>query len=144
MDYLESEQNREIGALIFKWMCKLKLKKCVQIAKLRVNLSESSFKHSYWTVAQMVTHHTVNGCNFVPGDMLGSGTQSGPEHEEAGSMLELSRGGKEQIVLNNGEKRTFLEDGDKVIMRGWCQADGFNRIGFGSVEGTVLPCQIIS
>ena len=104
-------------------------------------LSESSFKHSYWTVAQMVTHHTVNGCNFLPGDMLGSGTQSGPAHEEAGSMLELSRGGKEQITLSNGEKRTFLEDGDKVIMRGWCQTDGFNRIGFGSVEGTVLPAK---
>ena len=119
----------------------------IETAKMREEnqpaskVSESSFKHSYWTVAQMVTHHTVNGCNFLPGDMLGSGTQSGPEHEEAGSLLELSRGGKESIKLNNGEERKFLEDGDTVIMTGWCEAEGFNRIGFGSVEGTILPAK---
>jgi fumarylacetoacetase len=104
-------------------------------------VSTSSFKHSYWTVAQMVTHHTVNGCNFMPGDMLGSGTQSGPTHEEAGSLLELSRGGKEKITLSNGEQRSFLEDGDNVIMRGWCEKEGFARIGFGSVESTVLAAK---
>jgi fumarylacetoacetase len=139
LDYLESTQNREMGALDIQMDVLLETEQMRSKSEAASKLSQSSFKHSYWTVAQMVTHHTVNGCNFLPGDMLGSGTQSGPEHEEAGSMLELSRGGKEQIVLNNGEKRTFLEDGDKVIMRGWCQTDGFNRIGFGSVEGTVLP-----
>ena len=83
----------------------------------------------------------VHSRNFLPGDMLGSGTQSGPEHEEAGSLLELSRGGKQSITLSNGEERKFLEDGDTVILRGWCEAEGFNRIGFGSVEGTVLPAK---
>jgi fumarylacetoacetase len=141
LDYLESTQNREMGALDIQMDVLLETEQMRSNSEAASKLSQSSFKHSYWTVAQMVTHHTVNGCNFLPGDMLGSGTQSGPEHEEAGSMLELSRGGKEQIVLNNGEKRTFLEDGDKVIMRGWCQTDGFNRIGFGSVEGTVLPAK---
>ena len=104
-------------------------------------VSQSSFKHSYWSVAQMVAHHSVNGCNFMPGDMLGSGTQSGPTHEEAGSLIELSRGAKEKITLNNAEQRCFLEDGDNVIMRGWCEKEGFVRIGFGFVAATVLPAK---
>ncbi|MDP5212982.1 fumarylacetoacetase [Pseudoalteromonas tunicata] len=141
LSYLDSTANREAGAF------DIQMDVLLESAKMRTEgtpaskLSQSSFKHSYWTVAQMVTHHTVNGCNFLPGDMLGSGTQSGPEHEEAGSMLELSRGGKESITLNNGETRTFLNDGDKVIMRGWCEKDGFKRIGFGSVGGTILPAK---
>jgi fumarylacetoacetase len=141
LEYLESSHNREAGAFDIQMDVLLESEKMRSEGTAPSKLSESSFKHSYWTVAQMVTHHTVNGCNFIPGDMLGSGTQSGPEHEEAGSMLELSRGGKETIELSNGEERKFLEDGDKVIMRGWCEADGFNRIGFGSVEGTVLPAK---
>ncbi|WP_105167057.1 fumarylacetoacetase [Pseudoalteromonas sp. T1lg23B] len=141
MAYLESTRNREAGAFDIQMDVLLETEKMREAQQPATKLSESSFKHSYWTVAQMVAHHTVNGCNFQPGDMLGSGTQSGPEHEEAGSLLELSRGGKEAITLANGEERKFLEDGDKVIMRGWCEADGFNRIGFGSVEGTVLPAK---
>ncbi|KZN38967.1 fumarylacetoacetase [Pseudoalteromonas luteoviolacea S2607] len=141
MSYLESAQNRETGAFDIQMDVLIETDKMRSENAAPSKVSESSFKHSYWTVAQMVTHHTVNGCNFLPGDMLGSGTQSGPEHEEAGSLLELSRGGKESITLSNGEERKFLEDGDKVIMRGWCEADGFNRIGFGSVEGTVLPAK---
>ncbi|MBQ4813065.1 fumarylacetoacetase [Pseudoalteromonas luteoviolacea] len=141
MSYLESTQNREAGAFDIQMDVLIETDKMRSENAAPSKVSESSFKHSYWTVAQMVTHHTVNGCNFLPGDMLGSGTQSGPEHEEAGSLLELSRGGKESITLSNGEERKFLEDGDKVIMRGWCEADGFNRIGFGSVEGTVLPAK---
>ena len=74
------------------------------------------------------------------GDLLGSGTQSGPEHKQAGSMLELSHGGKIAFTLSNGEKRMFLEDGDTVIMRGFCQKEGAARIGFGEVTGTILPC----
>jgi fumarylacetoacetase len=141
MDYLESAHNREFGAFDIKMMVQIETEKMRAAGEAPTQVSKSSFKHSYWTVAQMVTHHTVNGCNFQPGDMLGSGTQSGPEHEEAGSLLELSRGGKEKITLANGEQRTFLEDGDNVIMRGWCEKDGFARIGFGSVEGTVLPAK---
>ncbi|TMP20317.1 fumarylacetoacetase [Pseudoalteromonas sp. S2721] len=141
MDYLESAHNRELGAFDIKMDVQIETEKMRAAGEAPTQVSKSSFKHSYWTVAQMVTHHTVNGCNFQPGDMLGSGTQSGPEHEEAGSLLELSRGGKEKITLANGEQRAFLEDGDNVIMRGWCEKDGFARIGFGSVEGTVLPAK---
>ncbi|MCG9733026.1 fumarylacetoacetase [Pseudoalteromonas shioyasakiensis] len=141
MDYLESAHNREFGAFDIKMDVQIETEKMRAAGEAPTQVSKSSFKHSYWTVAQMVTHHTVNGCNFQPGDMLGSGTQSGPEHEEAGSLLELSRGGKEKITLANGEQRAFLEDGDNVIMHGWCEKDGFARIGFGSVEGTVLPAK---
>lgn len=139
LEYLDSKENREQGSFDVTMDVQIETEQMRKDGIEASKVSESSFKHSYWTVAQMVTHHTVNGCNFVPGDMLGSGTQSGPEHIEAGSMLELSRGGKEAITLSNGEQRKFLEDGDKVIMRGWCEADGYARIGFGSVEGTLLP-----
>ena len=82
-------------------------------------LSHSSFRHAYWTLAQMVAHHTVNGCNLRPGDLLGTGTQSGPAPAEAGSLLELSRGGKRARARSpNGEQRRFLEDGDAIILRG--------------------------
>ncbi|MDN3393244.1 MULTISPECIES: fumarylacetoacetase [unclassified Pseudoalteromonas] len=139
MDYLESKANRDQGAFDIQMDVKIQTQKMRSEGHNPTRVSTSSFKHSYWTVAQMVTHHTVNGCNFMPGDMLGSGTQSGPTHEEAGSLLELSRGGKEKITLSNGEHRSFLEDGDNVIMRGWCEKEGYARIGFGSVESTVLP-----
>ncbi len=139
MDYLESKANRDQGAFDIQMDVKIQTEKMRSEGHNPTRVSTSSFKHSYWTVAQMVTHHTVNGCNFMPGDMLGSGTQSGPTHEEAGSLLELSRGGKEKITRSNGEQRSFLEDGDNVIMRGWCEKEGYARIGFGSVESTVLP-----
>ncbi|KPZ54615.1 MULTISPECIES: fumarylacetoacetase [unclassified Pseudoalteromonas] len=141
MPYLESAANREQGAFDIQMDVKIQTQKMRDENHQPTQVSASSFKHSYWTVAQMVAHHTVNGCNFMPGDMLGSGTQSGPTHEEAGSLLELSRGGKEKITLSNGEQRSFLEDGDNVIMRGWCEREGFARIGFGSVESTVLPAK---
>ncbi len=141
MPYLESAANREQGAFDIQMDVKIQTQKMRDENHQPTQVSTSSFKHSYWTVAQMVTHHTVNGCNFMPGDMLGSGTQSGPTHEEAGSLLELSRGGKEKITLSNGEQRGFLEDGDNVIMRGWCEKPGYARIGFGSVESTVLPAK---
>jgi len=86
----------------------------------------------------MVAHHTVNGCNLRSGDMFGSGTQSGPNPDEAGSMLELSNAGSEPITLPNGETRTFLEDGDCITMKGWCKKDGAARIGFGEVSATLL------
>ena len=87
----------------------------------------------------MVAHHTLNGCNLQAGDMLGSGTQSGPHPEQAGSLLELSLNGSKALTLPNGEKRNFLEDGDTVLMRGWCDRPGATRIGFGDCVGTLLP-----
>jgi fumarylacetoacetase len=104
-----------------------------------VRLSRTSFRHAYWTIAQMVAHHTVNGCNLCSGDLLGTGTESGPTHEEAGSLLELTYGGKEPIRLPGGESRTFLEDGDAVTLSGFCEKPGAARIGFGAAVGRVLP-----
>ena len=89
----------------------------------------------------MVTQHSVNGCNLRPGDLLGTGTQSGPEPIEAGSLLELSQAGKQTLTLANGEQRRFLEDGDDVTLRAWCERPGARRIGFGSASGRVLPAR---
>jgi fumarylacetoacetase len=102
-------------------------------------LSHSNFRHAYWNIAQMVAHHTINGCNLQPGDLLGTGTQSGPSPQEAGSLLEFSHGGRQPLPLSNGEQRTFLEDGDAVILRGYCERPGAARIGLGEVRGQVLP-----
>ena len=99
------------------------------------HLSQSSYRDVYWTVAQMITHHTVNGCNLQLGDLLGSGTQSGAEPEQAGSLLELGNGGKKAVILTNGETRTFLEDGDSVTPRAHCARSGYRRIGFGDCQG---------
>ena len=106
-----------------------------------MRLSRSSSSHGYWSLAQMLAHHTEGGCNLRPGDLIGTGTQSGPERGEEGCLLELSWGGREPMRLANGETRTFLEDGDTVIMRGWCERSGHARIGFGQCRGTVLPAR---
>jgi fumarylacetoacetase len=95
----------------------------------------------YWTVAQMVTHHTSNGCDLRPGDLLGTGTISGPGKEERGSILEATEDGKTPIVLASGEERRFLEDGDEVILRARGHKEGYVSIGFGECRGTVLPAR---
>ncbi len=103
-------------------------------------LSRTSFRHQYWTIAQMLAQHTVGGCNLKPGDVCGTGTVSGPTPEEAGALVELSVGGTKPITLaGTGEQRTFLQDGDRVILRGWCEKPGAARIGFGECSGTVQP-----
>ncbi len=102
-------------------------------------LSRTSFKHCYWSMAQMLTHHTEGGCNLRPGDLLGTGTQSGPQQGEQGCLLELGRGGRQPVQLPNGQSRTFLEDGDTVSLRAWGEKPGSPRIGFGECSGTVLP-----
>jgi fumarylacetoacetase len=98
----------------------------------------SNAKFLYWNVCQQLAHHTVNGCNLRPGDLLASGTISGPAPESFGSMLELAWRGTRPIVFPNGEQRAFLLDGDRVTMTAWCQGDGY-RVGFGEVAGKVLP-----
>ncbi len=102
-------------------------------------LSRGSFAQVYWTVAQMVAHHTSSGCNLEIGDLMGSGTVSGPEPESWASLLELSKGGREPIALPTGEERRFLEDGDEVIFRGHCERAGFARIGFGECRAVIAP-----
>ncbi len=108
-----------------------------------VEVSRTSFVHQYWSLAQMVAHHTSGGCNLAPGDLLGTGTISGPSHAEAGCLLELTRGGREplQLPVEGGapQERSFLVDGDAVELRGWCEQPGARRIGFGCNRAVVLP-----
>jgi fumarylacetoacetase len=139
LPYLDSAFNREHGAL------DLTLEVWLQTAAMRaagepaVRLSQSKVvEAAYWTVAQLVTHHTVNGCNLQPGDLFGSGTLSGPAPEQGGSLLELSLGGKQKVALPNGEERAFMQDGDTIILRGHCARAGAARIGLGEVSGTLL------
>ncbi len=108
-----------------------------EIAPLR--LSQTSVAALYWTVAQMIAHHTSNGCNLRVGDLIGSGTVSGPEKSSWGSLLELSARGSEPIAMPSGEKRGFIEDGDEIIFRGFCAKDGYPRIGFGECRAVILP-----
>ena len=103
-------------------------------------IANTNFKHMYWSMMQQLTHHSITGCNMRVGDLMGSGTISGPEKDSRGSLLELTWNTTEPLTLVNGEQRGFLEDGDTVIMRGHCQKDGL-RIGFGEVRGTVLPAK---
>jgi fumarylacetoacetase len=137
--YLDSPESRAAGAIDLQLEAWLETPRMREAGSGPVRLSHTSFRHAYWTVFQMVAHHTVNGCNLQPGDLLGSGTQSGPTLEEAGSLLELSAGGKRPVELPTGESRRFLEDGDCLILRGWCEKAGAARIGFGECRATVLP-----
>jgi fumarylacetoacetase len=98
----------------------------------------SNFRYLYWNLAQQVAHHTINGCNLRPGDLLASGTISGPTPHSYGSLLELAWRGTRPLSFANGEQRSFLQDGDRVTMTGWCQGNGY-RVGFGEVTGKVLP-----
>jgi fumarylacetoacetase len=141
LPYLDSETNRRAGSI------DMTLETWLQTAQMRadgepaVRLMQSNFRDAYWTLAQLVAHHTVNGCNLQTGDLLGTGTQSGPGEGQGGSLLELSKGGKELLRLPNGETRTFLADGDTVILRAFCERAGYARIGLGECAGTVLPAR---
>ncbi|GBU15497.1 fumarylacetoacetase [Polaromonas sp.] len=138
LPYLTCASHQEQGGL------DVALEVLIQTAAMREaglppeRLSQSNYRDAYWTVAQMITHHAVNGCNLQAGDLLGSGTQSGPRPEQAGSLLELSEGGQCPLTLANGESRTFLQDGDAIVLRAHCERKGFRRIGFGDCQGQVL------
>ncbi|RLA58997.1 MAG: fumarylacetoacetase, partial [Epsilonproteobacteria bacterium] len=101
-------------------------------------ISQSNFKHMYWNMSQQLAHHTINGCNILGGDMMGSGTISGPTPDSFGSMLELSWAGSKSITLDDGSERKFIQDGDTVVMKGWSQNENV-RIGFGEVSNKILP-----
>ncbi|WP_050478508.1 fumarylacetoacetase [Herbaspirillum rhizosphaerae] len=141
MAYLDSADLRAHGAFDVQLEVLLQTKAMREAGTPPQRLSLGNFKDAYWTVSQLVAHHTVGGCNLRAGDLLGSGTLSGPAPESAGSLLELTAGGKQSISLANGETRIFIEDGDTVVMRGWAGREGLPRIGFGEVAGTVLPAR---
>lgn len=145
LPYLESQDNRAGGSYNIKletWL----LTKAMKDANLDAfKLMTSNFSEAaYWTIRQLITHHTSNGCNLSSGDLLGTGTLSGPKPEEAGSLLELSNGGKNPIKLPNGEERSFLEDGDTLILKAFCETENAVRIGFGECRGTISPANPIN
>jgi fumarylacetoacetase len=141
LSYLDSPALRQRGAI------DIELEVLIQTAAMRersqsaVRLSRSNYRDAYWTFSQMVAHHSVNGCNLQSGDLLGTGTQSGPDPAQAGSLLELSQGGRQALKLPDGEERRFLQDGDEITLRAWCEREGARRIGFGAAVGRVLPAR---
>lgn len=139
LDYLANKQNQKFGGI------DINLEVFIQTEKMRDEkiephlLSRSNMKDLYWTIGQMLTHHASNGCNLQTGDLIATGTISGKKKSERGSMLELSWRGTEPIDLPSGEQRRFLEDGDEIIMKGYCEREGFRRIGFGECRGRIIP-----
>jgi fumarylacetoacetase len=142
LPYLNSPANSARGAFNIELEVILQTARMVDAGHAGDVISRSNFADAaYWTIAQLVAHHTVNGCALQPGDLFGSGTLSGPQPEQAGSLLELTLGGKQPIQLSTGETRTFLQDGDTVVLRGYCARPGLRRIGFGECRGTVLASE---
>ena len=139
LPYLDGASNRASGNLAITLEVWLQTGAMRKAGTPAVRLTQGrSASAAYWTAAQLVAHHTVNGCNLQPGDLLGSGTLSGADPQEAGSLLELTTGGKTPITLASGEQRSFLQDGDTLTLRGFCEADGAMRIGLGECSGTVV------
>ncbi len=157
LPYMDSEANRAAGGFDIKVEVHLASAKMREQGMDPVHLSTGNFKDMYWTLAQMLTHHSVNGCNMNPGDLLGSGTISGTTRDSRGSMLELTWDGdpfanppvsapgtqRTPIVLPTGEERRFIADGDEVIMKAYCEREGFRRIGFGECRGIIEPARSI-
>ena len=137
--YLESASNRRLGSLDIQVEVLIETEKMRGLGLDAATLSRTSFAHQYWSIGQMVTHHAAGGCNLMPGDLIGTGTISGPTLDQAGAMMELTLAGRQPVELETGETRSFLEDNDKITFRGWCEATGFSRIGFGSNVGCVRP-----
>jgi fumarylacetoacetase len=137
LPYLASEANQQHGGIDLKLEVRLATQRMRDESAAPVTISRGNFRDLYWTVAQFIAHHTSNGCNLQPGDLLASGTVSGPEKESRGCLLEMTWGGKEPLQLPNGEKRAFLEDGDEIILRGYCERPGAARIGFGECRGII-------
>jgi fumarylacetoacetase len=139
LEYLANEENKKHGGL------DIKLEVYIQTEKMRNEniepflLSRSNLKDLYWTIGQMLTHHASNGCNLQTGDLMATGTVSGKEDSERGCLLEITKRGAEPVELPSGETRKFLEDGDEIIMKGFCEREGFRRIGFGMCRGRILP-----
>jgi len=137
LDYLNSEQDLQEGGIDLTLEVSLRSARMRETGTDAVRLGRSHLRHLYWTAAQLVTHHASNGCNLQTGDLLASGTVSGPEDEARGSLLELTRNGRELFSLPTGEKRGFLEDGDQVAVRGYCERAGWVGIGLGECSGII-------
>jgi fumarylacetoacetase len=139
LPYLFDSENARAGGFAITLEVLVSSSRMRAEGHLPMRVSLGSFATMYWTVAQLVTHHASNGCNLQPGDLIASGTVSGPTPESRGCLLERTWRGSEPLTLPTGEARRFLEDGDEVIMRGWCERAGYRRIGFGECRGVVAP-----
>jgi fumarylacetoacetase len=139
LPYLDSAANRQRGGIDAVVEVFLRTARMRDAGVLEQRVSRSRLADLYWTVGQMLAHHTSNGCNLRPGDLFATGTISGPQKDARGCLLELTWRGAEPLALPGGETRKFLEDGDEVIMRGYCERPGATRIGFGECRGVVLP-----
>lgn len=139
LPYLQDEKDQQQGALDIELEVLLLTQAMRDKGLPAQRIALSSTMNMYWTVAQMVTHHSVNGCSLQPGDLFGSGTLSGATADSLGSLLEITQGGKQALELPSGETRTFLEDGDEVILRARCRREGYPPIGFGECRGRILP-----
>lgn len=137
LDYLLSTEDQARGGIDITLEVWLETERMRHGGSSPVRLSRGSFRDMYWTVAQMLTHHASNGCNMSPGDLIASGTVSGESPEARGCLLELTRGAAEPLKLPDGETRTFLEDGDEIILRGRCEREGYVPIGFGECRGRI-------
>jgi len=133
--YLQGAERAAFSINMELWLRSRRMKEPMLV-------SRADFASMYWTLAQMVAHHTSNGCPVRPGDLIGSGTVSGPEKSNRGCLLEVTWRGAEPLTLPTGETRQFLEDGDEVILRGWCEAPGFRRLGLGQCRGVILPALV--
>jgi fumarylacetoacetase len=143
LPYLSDARDQAEGGLDITIEVHLRTQRMKAMAADAVRLSRGSARDLYWTPAQLVAHHASGGCNLCPGDLLGSGTISGPTKESRGCLLELAWRGTEPVRLPNGEERRFLEDGDEVELRAWCEAPGAVSIGFGSCSGEILPAHSV-
>jgi len=141
LPYLDDATDRARGGYAITLEVWLRSRAMRERGLPAARLTRSAFGGMYWTLAQMLAHHASNGCNLRPGDLIASGTVSGTEKESRGCLLELTWRGAEPLTLPNGETRRFLEDGDEVVMKGWCERDGARRIGFGECRGVVVGSQ---
>ena len=139
LPHLDSPENRARGAFDITVEAWLQTAAMRARGEAAVRLSRGNYRDAYWTLAQLLAHHTSNGCNLNTGDLFGTGTLSGPEPGSGGSLLELAAAGQHPIPLPGGESRAFLQDGDTVILRAYCQKPSAPRIGFGECVGTVAP-----
>lgn len=141
LPYLNNTGDQEAGAIDLTVEAFLLTAKMRDVGSAPYRLSKANMRDLYWTPAQMIAHHTSNGCNLLPGDLIATGTLSGVEKDTAGCLLELTRGGAEPIVLPNGESRTALEDGDEVILHGSCRCEGLPLISLGECRGVVMQAR---
>jgi fumarylacetoacetase len=140
--YLDHADIRAAGAIDLQLEVWLETQRMRERGDPPARLSQSNYRDAYWTLAQLIAHHTVNGCNLESGDLLGTGTLSGPEPRQGGSLLELSMGGRQPITLPDGESRAFVADGDTIILTAFCRREGFRRIGFGECRATLTAAAV--